>query len=158
MKAQPTASHYVNGRYVEDDHGQPIDVIYPATGETIAHLHAATPNIVELAIEAARAAQADWARLKPVERGRVLRRASDILRERNADLARLETLDTDKAIQCADSWALFVTAFMYTWPDLDWDPRDAIETRGRSNAISGGKAPFAPPGRGLVIGGHRGKA
>ncbi|MGN6464501.1 MAG: betaine-aldehyde dehydrogenase [Rhizobiaceae bacterium] len=99
MKAQPTASHYVNGRYVEDDHGQPIDVIYPATGETIAHLHAATPNIVELAIEAARAAQADWARLKPVERGRVLRRASDILRERNADLARLETLDTGKAIQ-----------------------------------------------------------
>jgi betaine-aldehyde dehydrogenase len=99
MKAQPTASHYVNGRYVEDDHGQPMEVIYPATGEVIANLHSATPNIVELAIEAARAAQADWARLKPVERGRILRRAADILRERNADLARLETLDTGKALQ-----------------------------------------------------------
>jgi betaine-aldehyde dehydrogenase len=99
MKAQPTASHYVNGRYVEDDHGRPIEVIYPATGEAIAHLHAATPNIVELAIEAARAAQPEWARLKPVERGRILRRAADILRERNAALARLETLDTGKAIQ-----------------------------------------------------------
>src|SRR6185312_10505344 len=54
---------------------------------------------VELAVEAARAAQGAWARLKPVERGRILRRASDILRERNADLARLETLDTGKAIQ-----------------------------------------------------------
>jgi len=99
MKAQPTASHYVNGGYVEDEHGRELDVVYPATGETIAHLHAATPNIVELAIEAARAAQAEWARLKPVERGRVLRRAADILRQRNAELARLETLDTGKAIQ-----------------------------------------------------------
>ena len=76
-----------------------MPVIYPATGETIAMLHAATPNIVELAIEAARAAQPAWARLKPVERGRILRRAADILRARNAELARLETLDTGKAIQ-----------------------------------------------------------
>ena len=99
MKAQPKASHYINGRYVEDEGGRELPVIYPATGETIATLHAATPNVVELAIEAARAAQGAWARLKPVERGRILRKASDILRARNAELARLETLDTGKAIQ-----------------------------------------------------------
>ncbi|MHA6644709.1 betaine-aldehyde dehydrogenase [Mesorhizobium sp. A623] len=99
MRAQPTASHYINGRFVEDDHGAPLTVIYPATGETIATLHSATSNIVELAVEAARAAQPAWARLKPVERGRILRRAAEILRARNADLARLETLDTGKAIQ-----------------------------------------------------------
>lgn len=99
MKAQPKASHYVNGRYVEDERGDPLPVIYPATGETIAMLHAATDNIVELAIEAARAAQPAWARMKPVERGRILRRAADILRARNEELARLETLDTGKAIQ-----------------------------------------------------------
>ena len=99
MRAQPTASHYINGRFVEDDHGAPLPVIYPATGETIATLHSATSNIVELAVEAARAAQPTWARLKPVERGRILRRAAEILRARNADLARLETLDTGKAVQ-----------------------------------------------------------
>ncbi len=99
MKAQPKASHYINGRYVEDEGGAPLDVVYPATGEVIARLHAATPNIVELAVEAARAAQGAWARLKPVERGRILRRAADLLRERNDELARLETLDTGKAIQ-----------------------------------------------------------
>ena len=99
MKAQPKASHYINGRYVEDEGGAEMAVIYPATGETIAMLHAATPNIVELAIEAARAAQGAWARLKPVERGRILRKAADILRARNDGLARLETLDTGKAIQ-----------------------------------------------------------
>jgi len=99
MKAQPKASHYINGRFVDDERGAPIAVIYPATGETIATLHSATPNVVELAIEAARAAQGAWARLKPVERGRILRRAADILRARNEELARLETLDTGKAIQ-----------------------------------------------------------
>jgi betaine-aldehyde dehydrogenase len=99
MRAQPTASHYVNGRYIEDEGGAPLPVIYPATGETIAMLRSATPNVLELAIEAARAAQPAWARLKPIERGRVLRRAADILRARNADLARIETLDTGKAIQ-----------------------------------------------------------
>lgn len=99
MTAQPKASHYINGRFVEDEAGKALPVIYPATGETIATLHAATPAIVEQAVAAARAAQPAWARLKPVERGRILRRASDILRARNAELARIETLDTGKAIQ-----------------------------------------------------------
>ncbi|MFC5385318.1 betaine-aldehyde dehydrogenase [Aquamicrobium segne] len=99
MRAQPTASHYVNGRYIDDDRGAEIAVIYPATGERIATLHAATPNIIELAIESAREAQVEWAHLKPVERGRILRRAADLLRERNEALARLETLNTGKAIQ-----------------------------------------------------------
>ena len=99
MNAQPKASHFINGRYVEDTDGAPIDVVYPATGEVIARVHSATPAIVELAVAAARAAQPAWARLKPVERSRILRRAADLLRARNAELARLETLDTGKAIQ-----------------------------------------------------------
>ncbi|MCO5073479.1 MAG: betaine-aldehyde dehydrogenase [Rhizobiaceae bacterium] len=99
MKAQPAASHYVNGRFLDDEHGAELTSIYPATGETIASLHAATSNVVELAMEAARAAQPAWARLKPVERGRILRRASDIMRARNEELSRLETLDTGKPYQ-----------------------------------------------------------
>src|SRR5690606_26595799 len=90
---------YSNGRFVDDEQGAPLDVIYPATGETIARLHAATPNVVELAVEAAREAQGRWARLRPADRGRILRRAADILRDRNDELARLETLDTGKPIQ-----------------------------------------------------------
>ncbi|MGY6708707.1 MAG: betaine-aldehyde dehydrogenase [Rhizobiaceae bacterium] len=99
MDAQPKASHYINGRYVEDDQGAPIEIVYPATGETIARVHAGTPNVVELAVEAARTAQAAWAALKPVERGRILRKAADLLVARNDELSRLETLDTGKPIQ-----------------------------------------------------------
>ncbi|MCE8507387.1 betaine-aldehyde dehydrogenase [Ruegeria pomeroyi] len=99
MKFQPQASHFINGAYVEDTAGAVIDVIYPATGEVIARLHSATPAIIDQALEAARQAQAQWAALTGTERGRILRRAADIMRDRNHDLSVIETHDTGKPIQ-----------------------------------------------------------
>ncbi|MGC1494486.1 MAG: betaine-aldehyde dehydrogenase [Sulfitobacter sp.] len=96
---QPTASHFINGQYVEDTTGTPIDVIYPATGEKIATVYAATPAIIEQAITSAKAAQKAWAAMTGTERGRILRRAADIMRERNHDLSVLETYDTGKPYQ-----------------------------------------------------------
>ncbi len=99
MKAQPKASHFVNGDWLEDTAGAPIEVIYPGTGETIARLHAATPAVLEAAIAGAVAAQAEWGRRRPVERARVLMKAVEIIRARGEELALLETLDTGKPIQ-----------------------------------------------------------
>ena len=99
MQTQPKASHFINGEYVEDTNGTPIEVIYPATGEVIATVYAATPEIVDKAITAARDAQAGWAAMTGTERGRILRRAADIMRERNHDLSILETYDTGKPYQ-----------------------------------------------------------
>ena len=96
---QPKASHFINGEYVEDTSGTPIEVIYPATGEKIATVYAATPAIIEQAITAAKTAQAAWAAMTGTERGRILRRASEIMRERNHDLSVLETYDTGKPYQ-----------------------------------------------------------
>ena len=99
MKTQPKASHFVNGAYLEDASGAPIVSHFPATGEVIARLHSATPAIIAQALASARAAQADWAARPPVERGRVLLRAAEIMRARNRDLSMLETLDTGKPLQ-----------------------------------------------------------
>ena len=99
MRAQPEGSHYIDGRFVDDSNGDRLESTYPATGETVARLDAATPATVDAAVAAARRAQPAWARTSPAERGRVLRRAADILRERNAELAELETLDTGKPLQ-----------------------------------------------------------
>ncbi|MEP1537134.1 MAG: betaine-aldehyde dehydrogenase [Paracoccaceae bacterium] len=96
---QPTASHFINGQYVEDTGGAPIDVIYPATGKIIARVHAATPAIVDQAVSAAKAAQSAWAAMTGTERGRILRKAAEIMRERNHDLSVLETFDTGKPYQ-----------------------------------------------------------
>ena len=99
MRAQPKASHFIDGNYVEDETGDIFDCIYPATGEVIARLHSATPAIIELAVAAATRAQADWATWRPVARGRVLRKAAEIIMQRNRELSELETLDTGKPLQ-----------------------------------------------------------
>lgn len=95
---QPQASHFVDGQYLEDSAGEVIEVVYPATGAVIAKVHAATPAVIERAIESGRRAQAEWRKLSGTERGRVLRRAADIMRERNHDLSVLETHDTGKPL------------------------------------------------------------
>jgi betaine-aldehyde dehydrogenase len=99
MRAQPRGSHYINGQFVDDAVGPILESIYPATGEVIARLHEATEAVINAAVDAARAAQPAWAALKPVERGRVLRKTADILRRRNQEISGIETLDTGKAIQ-----------------------------------------------------------
>ena len=99
MQTQPTASHFINGAYVEDTAGAAIDVISPATGEVVARVHSATPAVIDAALEAAKAGQKIWAAMTGTERGRILRRAADIMRARNHDLSVLETYDTGKPYQ-----------------------------------------------------------
>lgn len=99
MNAQPKASHFVNGDWMEDTGGSVLEVLNPATGAVIARLHEATPNVIDAALASAHAAQGAWAALKPVERGRILRRAADLIRAQGDRLARLETLDTGKPLQ-----------------------------------------------------------
>ncbi len=96
---QPEASHFIDGEYVEDNGGAALPVIYPATGKTIAELHSATRSITDRALDAAKRAQPAWAALTGTERGRILRRAADIIRERNRELSELETHDTGKPLQ-----------------------------------------------------------
>jgi betaine-aldehyde dehydrogenase len=71
----------------------------PATGEVLATIKVTGAAEIDAAVEAARAAQRAWAARTGAERGRILRRAAEILRSRNAELAELETRDTGKPIQ-----------------------------------------------------------
>ena len=96
---KPKASHFIDGVYVEDKLGKVIDVIYPATGRVIAQVHAATPQIIDAVLAASKKAQPAWAALTGTARGRILRRAADIMRERNRELSELETYDTGKPLQ-----------------------------------------------------------
>ncbi|MGH8140051.1 MAG: betaine-aldehyde dehydrogenase [Steroidobacteraceae bacterium] len=73
--------------------------INPATGAVLARIKVAGATQIDAAVDAARNAQKKWALTSGAERGRILRRAAELLRARNADLARLETCDTGKPIQ-----------------------------------------------------------
>jgi betaine-aldehyde dehydrogenase len=54
---QPTASHFIDGHYVEDTSGTPIPVICQVSEKQIAIVYAATPAIIEQALAAASRAQ-----------------------------------------------------------------------------------------------------
>ena len=71
----------------------------PATGEELARLPIAGAAEVDTAVIKAAAAQKVWGGWTGTERGRVLRRAAELLRARNAELAELESRDTGKPIQ-----------------------------------------------------------
>ncbi|ELX8378895.1 betaine-aldehyde dehydrogenase [Providencia vermicola] len=91
---------YIHGGYV--DSSQPecgqFDAMNPANGEVIACLQSATREDIDWAVESAKQGQKVWAAMTAMERSRILRRAVDILRERNDELAHLETLDTGKPL------------------------------------------------------------
>ena len=103
---QPAASHFINGRYVDDTNGPVLELIYPANGQPLGQLHAATPAIVEEALASAKQAQKAWAATSGTQRGRILRRAADMIRAQNHALSVLETYDTGKPLSetlCADA-------------------------------------------------------
>ncbi len=91
--------NHIGGAYVTVVGAKTFKSVNPATGEFLAEVEIAGAAEVDRAVAAARAGQAKWAAMTGLERGRVMKRAADLLRARNDELARLETLDTGKPIQ-----------------------------------------------------------
>jgi betaine-aldehyde dehydrogenase len=79
--------------------GERFASINPATGEILGYATVDGAAQVDAAVSAAAAAQRQWGALPGIERARILRRAADLLRSRNQELAELETRDTGKPIQ-----------------------------------------------------------
>jgi betaine-aldehyde dehydrogenase len=98
MRAQPLGSHFIDGEFVDGD-GPEFDSIHPADRSTIARLRAADAATIERAMAAASKGFAVWRSTPPAERGRVLQRAAEIIRQRNHELSVLESLDTGKPLQ-----------------------------------------------------------
>ncbi|HDY5317563.1 TPA: aldehyde dehydrogenase [Pseudomonas aeruginosa] len=75
--------------------------LYPATGEAVARLHAASLEDVEEAMAGAHRAfrESGWAQRKPHERATVLYRIAALIRERSEELAQLQRLDNGKPIR-----------------------------------------------------------
>ena len=82
----------IGGDWVESDGGA-FDVTNPATGDTIATVPNATVEDVRRAIDAAADAFTEWKQTPAIERGRVLRKAADLLR---ADAERIGGVMTDE--------------------------------------------------------------
>jgi betaine-aldehyde dehydrogenase len=79
--------------------GERFASVNPATGKILGHVQVSGPAEVNAAVRAAQRGQEQWAAMSAAERARVLRRAAELLRARNDELATLETRDTGKPIQ-----------------------------------------------------------
>ena len=89
---------YIGGRYVAATGGATFETLDPATGEVLAVVQSASRADVDKAVAAAAEGQKVWAAMTAMQRSRILRKAVDILRAHNDELALLETLDTGKAL------------------------------------------------------------
>ena len=80
--------------------GDRYATLYPATGEPVAYLNAASVADVEEAIAGADHAfrTSGWAQKKPHERAAVLYRVAQLIRERGEALAQMQRLDNGKPI------------------------------------------------------------
>lgn len=89
---------FIGGRWVDAAGGRTSAVIDPATGGTLCSVADASPADGAAALEAAVAAQPDFAATPPRERADILMCAFGLLRERIDDLALLMTLEMGKPL------------------------------------------------------------
>src|SRR2546421_987586 len=78
-----------------------MEVINPATGETIAEVPRSTEQDVGRAVEAAKKALPEWLETTPAERAEVLLKLADLIDENAQELAKLESVNVGKPLSYA---------------------------------------------------------
>ena len=93
----------INGERVYASDGGTFEVFDPSTGELLATVAKATRDDVSRAVAAARGAMdsKDWGGMPPAERGRIMQRIAQGLRDRAEELATLESRDNGKPLRQA---------------------------------------------------------
>lgn len=90
--------HWIHGQYVAPEANRFFDTVNPATGEVICRVAEAGQSEVDKAVASAQRGQAEWRAMSGAERGRVLVKVAQLLRENCNELAQLESLDGGKPI------------------------------------------------------------
>jgi succinate-semialdehyde dehydrogenase/glutarate-semialdehyde dehydrogenase len=115
---------YIGGKWVAGS-GAPIRVEDPATGKILHEISNATAEDGLAALTAADDAQAAWAKVAPRERGELLRRTFELVRERSEDFATLISLEMGKPIAEARGEVTYGNEF------LRWFSEEAVRISGR---------------------------
>src|SRR5258705_5385033 len=95
-----TYHNYVNGQWAPSSAGQTFPVYDPSTEEVIARVSAADKTDVDAAVKSAREAfdSGPWAKTTAQDRGRILFKLAEKIRQNAASLADLESRNTGKPI------------------------------------------------------------
>ncbi|MBI1404099.1 MAG: aldehyde dehydrogenase family protein [Porphyrobacter sp.] len=96
MTAYPTLKMLIDGQWIDTGEAGTMEVVNPATCETIGHCPKASPAQLDAALKAAGDAFETWGRTPGAERHAILRRAADLLRERAPAIAAVITAEMGK--------------------------------------------------------------
>ena len=105
---------FIGGVWRPADDGATFAVDNPATGQVIAHVSDAGITDAQAAVDAAAAAQADWAATSPRHRADILRRAYNLLLQRADDLALVMTSEMGKPLAEARGEVTYAAEF-FRW-------------------------------------------
>jgi succinate-semialdehyde dehydrogenase/glutarate-semialdehyde dehydrogenase len=135
----------IGGSWRDSSDGGTLKVEDPSTGEILTEVADATVADGKAALDAAVAAQAEWAKVPPRDRGEILRSAFDKITERADDFAMLMTLEMGKTLAESRGEVTYGAEF------FRWFAEEAVRVHGRYAVAPNGatrlvtmKAPVGP--------------
>jgi acyl-CoA reductase-like NAD-dependent aldehyde dehydrogenase len=90
--------YFFNGKRQTVESSHTFSVYEPRSGEVVAQCPSADANTVDKIVDLAAEAQPQWGKLTPIERGKVLNRVADLIREHLEELSVWEVKTNGKPI------------------------------------------------------------
>ena len=99
----PNGNMLIGKDWKSSESGEQLSVINPATGEVFAHIAKGGADDIDQAVRSARATfeSAEWSRMRPIDRSKLLERVAILIEENAEELALLECLDNGKPAHLA---------------------------------------------------------
>jgi succinate-semialdehyde dehydrogenase/glutarate-semialdehyde dehydrogenase len=90
--------HYIDGNWVKPSGAKSQDVMNPATSKALGELGHVSRGDLDKALAAADKGFKTWKRVSAFERGKILRKAADLVRQRTDEIAKVLTLEQGKVL------------------------------------------------------------
>ncbi|MEJ2603031.1 MAG: NAD-dependent succinate-semialdehyde dehydrogenase [Gammaproteobacteria bacterium] len=103
---------FIAGEWIDADDGKTLDVVNPATAETLGSVPSMGADETRRAIEGAAAAMGDWRSRTAADRARLLRRWHDLLMANQEDLAVIMTAEQGKPMKESRGEIAYAAGFM----------------------------------------------
>jgi succinate-semialdehyde dehydrogenase/glutarate-semialdehyde dehydrogenase len=116
---------FIGGEWVDAEGGATFDVHDPSTNAVIRSIADGSPADGIRALDAAVAAQDEWAATPPRTRSDILRRAFELVQQHKEDLALLMTLEMGKPLAESRGEVVYGAEF------LRWFSEEAVRINGR---------------------------
>ncbi len=116
---------FIDGTWRAARSGRTIPVLNPATEEVIGQVAHAGKDDLDEALDAAAKGFAAWKKVSAYDRSKLMRKAADILRSRNEEIAQLMTLEQGKPLAEAKMEAMAAADI------IDWFAEEARRAYGR---------------------------